>query len=362
MPAEPFSDALVSGRPLVIGEVAQTHDGSLGTAHAFVDAIADAGADAVKFQTHLAAAESTPSEPWRVPFSKQDASRYDYWQRMEFAPDQWAGLRDHAHDRGLHFLSTAFSPEAVDLLDRLDVAAWKVSSGEVANVSLLEQMAATGRPMVLSTGLSGWAEIDRAVEVVKGSGAPYAVLQCTTAYPTAPEEVGLNLIAELRSRYGCPVGLSDHSATIYPGLAAVALGATIVEVHVTLSRRMFGPDVIASVTVEELAQLVEGADHIHRSLVTPLDKDAEADARVELRSLFARSLVARRDLPAGHVLTPEDLVAKKPGSGIAPHRADEVIGRTLAQPVAADELLAPDHLVPDDPDAAGDTDGAEVTR
>lgn len=353
MPAEPFSSALVSGRPLVIGEVAQTHDGSLGTAHAFVDAIADAGADAVKFQTHLAAAESTPSEPWRVPFSKQDASRYDYWQRMEFTPDQWAGLRDHADERGLHFLSTAFSPEAVELLDRLDVAAWKVSSGEVGNLELLELMAATGRPMVLSTGLSGWSEIDRAVEVAKRSGAPYAVLQCTTAYPTAPEETGLNLVAELRARYECPVGLSDHSATIYPGLAAVALGATVVEVHVTLSRRMFGPDVVASVTVEELAQLVEGADHIHRSLANPLDKDVEAEARAELRELFARSLVARHDLPAGHVLTHADLVAKKPGSGIAPHRVDELVGRALARPVAADELLAADHLAPVGADGEG---------
>ena len=134
MSAEAFRNHLSSGRPFVIGEVAQTHDGSLGTAHAFIDAIADAGAHAVKFQTHIAAAESTPSEPWRVPFSRQDASRYEYWTRMEFSEAGWRGLRDHAIERGICFLSTPFSAEAVELLDSLDVAAWKVEETEARRV------------------------------------------------------------------------------------------------------------------------------------------------------------------------------------------------------------------------------------
>lgn len=346
MSSDRFSDVLVSGRPIVIGEVGQAHDGSLGTAHAFVDAIADAGADAVKFQTHIAAAESTPGEPWRVRFSQQDETRYGYWQRMEFTEPQWAGLRDHAIERGLHFLSTPFSSEAVQLLERLDVAAWKVSSGEIANRALLAEMAATGRPVIISTGMSPWSEIDRAVTIVRDAGAPVAVLQCTTAYPTSAEQVGLNVLAELRRRYDCPVGLSDHSATIYAGLAAVALGATILEVHVTLSRRMFGPDVVASLTVEELTHLVEGARFVHSALAAPLDKDAEAESRTALRALFTKSLVARRPLPAGHVLSEADLVAKKPGTGVAPERLADVVGLTLAEPLAADEPV-PSALLAD---------------
>jgi len=344
MPSEDFGAHLASGRPLVIGEVAQSHDGSLGTAHAFIDAIADAGADAVKFQTHIASAESTPQEPWRVPFSRQDATRYEYWQRMEFTDEQWSGLRDHAVERGLYFLSTPFSSEAVELLDALDVAAWKVSSGEIANNALVHQMAVTGRPVLLSTGMSTWAEIDAAVHIVRSAGAPLAVLQCTTAYPTSPEEVGLNVLAELRQRYECSVGLSDHSATIYAGLAAGALGATVIEVHVTLSPRMFGPDVVASVTVEQLAQLVEGLQFIHAALIAPVDKDAEAAKRVELRALFTKSLVARRPLPAGHILTAQDLAAKKPGTGIPPERLADIVGTTLARDLEVDGMVPVDLL------------------
>src|SRR5688500_1354690 len=139
---------------LIIGEVAQAHDGSLGMAHAFIDAIAAAGADAVKFQTHIAAAESTLQEPWRVKFSRQDTTRHAYWKRMEFTEEQWVGLREHAHDRGLEFLSSPFSSEAVSLLARVGVAAWKIASGEVSNLALLEQIAATRLPVFLSSGMS----------------------------------------------------------------------------------------------------------------------------------------------------------------------------------------------------------------
>jgi len=230
----------------IVAEVAQAHDGSLGMAHAYIDAIADAGADAVKFQTHIAAAESTPQEPWRIKFSLQDATRYDYWKRMEFIEAQWLSLKNHADERGLIFLSSPFSFEAVDLLSRVGVAAWKVPSGETANMPMLDQMIATGLPVILSTGMSNFDEIDCAVDRIKNGGVPLVVLQCTTAYPCPPEKIGINLISFFRERYGCSVGLSDHSGTIYPGLASVALGSQMLEVHVTFSREMFGPDVPAS--------------------------------------------------------------------------------------------------------------------
>src|SRR5215210_2510656 len=147
-------------RPLVIGEVAQAHDGSLGLAHAFIDAIADAGADAVKFQTHIAAAESTEREQWRVKFSQQDTTRYDYWKRMEFSEYEWLGLRQHADNRGLLFLSSPFSIEAIALLERVGVAAWKIASGEASNAAMLGRMLQNRLPMILSTGMSTLSEID----------------------------------------------------------------------------------------------------------------------------------------------------------------------------------------------------------
>lgn len=342
----PIPDRLARpGDPCVIvGEVAQAHDGSLGTAHAFVDAIANAGADAVKFQTHIARAESTVAEPWRVKFSAQDATRYDYWRRMEFTEAQWHGLKRHAEDRGLFFLSSPFSTEALELLTRVGVAAWKVASGEISNVPLLERMAATGLPVLLSTGMSPLAEIDAAVEWFKARGLPLAVLQCTSLYPTPPEKVGLNLISFFQHRYGCPVGLSDHSGTIYPGLGAVALGVALVEVHVTLSREMFGPDVPASITTGELKQLVEGVRFIERTLSSPVDKNGIAEDLVEMRQLFTKSVVAREDLQSGTTLRPEHLAVKKPGTGIPAHRLPELIGRRLLRQVKEGEFLRDDDF------------------
>ena len=328
----------------IIGEVAQAHDGSLGMAHAFIDAIAAAGADAVKFQTHIAAAESTLQEPWRKRFSPQDDTRYDYWCRMEFTPDQWEGLRRHAGERGLLFLSSPFSMEAFDLLARVGVAGWKVASGEITNLPMVDAMAASELPVLLSSGMSGYEEIDAAAARVHAHGAPLAVMQCASIYPSPPEAVGLNLLPLFRERFGCAVGISDHSATIFPALAAATVGAEVVEVHVTLSREMFGPDVSASVTTAELRQLVEGVRFIERMRANPVDKTVPSDAAAPLRSIFMKSIVAARDLPSGVILSRADLAAKKPGTGILASRIDQLVGRRLARGLERDRQITLDDL------------------
>lgn len=334
----------MTSRCLIVGEVAQAHDGSLGLAHAHIDAIAAAGADAVKFQTHIAAAESTPSEPWRVRFSEQDESRYDYWKRMEFTEPQWLSLRNHAKARGLLFVSSPFSVEAVDLLRRVGVDAWKVASGEVKSASMFRRMAESNLPMWLSTGMSPLAEIDEAVARMRASGLAVTVMQCTSAYPCPAEQVGLNMLAEYRQRYGCDVGLSDHSGTIYPGLAAVTLGLDVLEVHVTLSREMFGPDVPSSVTTAELKQLVEGCRFIERMRAHPVDKDAMAESLAPMRSLFTKSIVARVDLLAGTVLGEQHLAEKKPGNGIPAVRMPQILGSKLRRAVLANAQIREDDL------------------
>lgn len=340
-------DALGLSRsgPLLVAEVGQAHDGSLGLAHQFIDAVADAGADAVKFQTHIADGESTPSEPWRVKFSLQDETRYDYWRRMEFTEKQWHGLRAHADERGLMFLSTPFSPEAVELLDRVGVSMWKIASGEVTNLDMLATLPGDV-PVLLSSGMSTLEELDVAVDTVRAAGRPVAVLQCTSAYPTRPDQVGLNLLDLYRQRWGCPVGLSDHSGTPFPALAATTLGADVIELHVTLSPRMFGPDIAASVTVEELALVKQGMSEIAAMLANPIDKDAAAGDMDEMRRLFTRSLVVRSDLPRGHRVEKADLRAKKPGWGIPPSSIGSVVGRRLTRDIERDELLTEEHLEP----------------
>lgn len=333
-----------SGRTFIIGEVGQAHDGSLGMAHAFVDMIADAGADAVKFQTHIAAEESTADEPWRVKFSYQDASRYDYWLRMEFTEDQWHGLARHAQDRDLVFLSSPFSIAAVELLIRVGVPAWKIASGEVSHRTMLSAVAETGLPILLSSGMSSQEEFDRVVDSLKNRGVDIATFQCYSAYPCSPEKVGLNMMDVFRKRYNCPVGLSDHSGTIYPGLAAVMLGADMLEVHVTASRTMFGPDVPASLTPEELQQLVEGARFIERMNANPVAKDACAEELAEMRKLFSKSVVAKTDLQAGSKIKPEHVTAKKPGTGIPADQIESVIGKTLLVDIRKDQQLEMNQL------------------
>jgi len=329
-----------SGRCFVIAEIAQAHDGSVGLAHAYIDAVARTGADAIKFQTHLAAAESTPSEPWRVRFSSQDATRYDYWKRMEFSPAQWADLRRHADEAGLVFLSSPFSLESVEMLLEVGVGAWKVASGETSHPALVERLVATHLPLLVSTGMSRFEEIDAVVALARAEGSPVAVLQCTSIYPCPADKVGLNNLEEFRKRYSCPVGLSDHSGTIYPALAARTLGADIVEVHVTMSREMFGPDVPSSVTTGELTRLVDGIRFTETMLANPTDKDEIARELAETRALFTRSIVAARDLAQGSRLEPGDLALKKPGCGLPASRLGDVVGRTLRRAVTRDELLS----------------------
>lgn len=333
-------------RCLIVCEVAQNHDGSFGMAHSFIDAIAKTGADAVKFQTHIAAAESTSAEPWRVPFSVQDASRYDYWKRMEFSEEQWQGLRRHAQEVGLEFISSPFSIEAVDLLSRVGVTAWKVASGEVTDDPMLERMAKTGLPILLSTGMSPVKEIDHAVQRIKSAGLPLMVLQCTSSYPCPAEKIGLNLIPFFRERYGCSVGLSDHSGAIYAGLAAAAKGIEGLEVHVTFSPEMFGPDIPVSLTMAETRRLVEGVRQIEKMLTHPVDKDGMAGEMGPIRNLFTKSIAASRSLSVGTILLKEHLTTRKPGTGIPATHLPELLGRRLRRDVEANQLLCNEDFDP----------------
>jgi len=330
---------LKTHKTYVIAEVAQAHDGSLGMAHAFIDAIARTGADAVKFQTHIADAESTKDEPWRIRFSPQDETRYDYWKRMEFSYDAWRGLRLHAEEKGLLFISSPFSNQAVHWLTALEIDAWKIASGEISHFSMFEDIVKTKWPVILSTGMSGWKEIDQSVAFFKSHHQPLAVLQCTTAYPCPATQIGIQNLARIHARYQCETGLSDHSATIYPSLYAAALNARIVEVHATLSRDMFGPDTSSSVTIDELKTLCDGVRFFEQMRVHDQDKDKSAAQLTDLRRMFGRSLVSSCDLKKGTFLKKEHVILKKPGFGIAADRLAQFLGASLTKDIPAQTLF-----------------------
>lgn len=332
-------------KPYLIAEIAQAHEGSLGILYSYIDAVAQTGVQAIKFQMHIAEAESSIHEPFRVKFSKEDATRYDYWKRMEFTLEQWQEIKQHCDKAGLDFICSPFSNLAVDWLEKIGVHTYKIGSGEVNNFLLLEKITQTGKPIIISSGMSSFAELDKTVDFLKNKKAKFSILQCTTAYPTKPEQFGLNVITELKERYNVPVGFSDHSAKVATGIAAVALGAEILEFHVVFHRSMFGPDAVASLTLEEAKQLAEAVNDIHLAQNQKIDKNNNDNFR-ELKSIFEKSLAINKDLPQGHIVTFADLESKKPkGYGISAADFQKVIGRELNRPKSQWDFLNEEDLV-----------------
>jgi N,N'-diacetyllegionaminate synthase len=326
---------LAPGRPpLVIAEIGNNHDGSIGQARALIDAAAEAGAHAVKFQTHIAEAEMLPSTPTPPHF---DEPRYAFTQRMELSYDQHSQLKAYAEEKGLVFFSSPFSTEAVELLERLDVPLYKIASGEVTNPPLIEAVAATGKPVLMSTGMSGLEDVDRAMTILRAAGSPVIVLQCQSTYPCPPELVNLRGMETLAERYDCPVGLSDHTPDIYTCIAAAALGAVALEKHFTLSRRLYGPDHHASLEPADLARLVEGVRQVNLAMGSGEKlRDPSLDPA---RATFEKSIVARVQIPAGETIAAAMLTTKRPGNGIPAVRFAEVQGRRAARDIAANALL-----------------------
>ncbi|MGB3590696.1 MAG: N-acetylneuraminate synthase family protein [Nonlabens sp.] len=330
----------------LIAEIAQAHDGSLGILHSYIDALAATGVDAIKFQTHIAQAESSIHEPFRVNFSYEDQTRYDYWERMEFTQQQWQGIADHCEKVGLEFWSSPFSNAAVDLLESVGVYGYKVGSGEVSNFLLLEKIAQTGKPLIISSGMSSLQELDKTVAFLENKKVDFAILQCYTAYPTSPSQYGLNVIGELKSRYpDKTIGFSDHSAGTVSNIAAVALGAEILEFHAVWDKRMFGPDAQASLEIDEIKQLVDDVSKLTIALENPINKN-DNSAFAKVKSIFEKSLAVNKSLKKGDVLTFDDLEAKKPkGYGIAASSFDKVIGKKLTVDKGAFEFLNEDDLL-----------------
>lgn len=317
------------GNCYLIAEVGQAHDGSLGIAHSFIDALAGGGVNAIKFQTHIAEAESSIHEPFRTRFSYEDETRYDYWKRMEFTFEQWRGIKAHCDKAGLEFISSPFSNAAVDLLEEVGVAKYKIGSGEVSNFLLLEKIARTGKDIILSSGMSDLAELDSAVNFLRPFGNKLTVLQCCTSYPTKAEDVGLRVMDVLQKRYDLPVGLSDHSGVIYPCLAAAALGASVLEFHITFDKRMFGPDSTSSLCIDDVKRLAEGVRFIEVAMGQGTEK-ADSSKFESLRKVFGKSLAVNKDMKAGAILSFDDLEAKKPaGHGIPAKEYQRVVGKKL---------------------------------
>ncbi|HEB62240.1 MAG TPA: N-acetylneuraminate synthase [Bacteroidetes bacterium] len=316
----------------LIAEIGQAHDGSLGILHSYIDAVAETGVDAIKFQTHIAEAESSLAEPFRINFSYEDATRFDYWKRMSFTLEQWITIKTHCEEKGLEFLSSPFSQAAVELLEKIGISQYKIGSGEVNNFLMLEKIAQTGKPMILSSGMCSFEELDASVNFIQQYGNELSILQCTTSYPTPAESIGLNVIGEMKKRYPkLRIGLSEHTGRVATGIAAVAMGAEILEFHTVFDRRMFGPDASSSLTIDEVKELVSSIRFLEKALNHPIDKNDLSPYR-ELKNIFEKTLAINKNLPKGHILTFDDLEAKKPANqGVNAKYFQKIIGKKISR-------------------------------
>ena len=335
----------IAGRELgphvfVIAEIGNNHNGDVDLAEQLIAAAAEAGADAVKFQTHIAQAEMLPSTPTPPHF---DEPRWEFTKRMELSKDDHLRLKAYAEERGLVFFSSPFSVEAVELLETVDVPAYKIASGELTNPPLLEAVAATAKPVLLSSGMSGMEDVERAARILRADGSDLLVLQCTSNYPCPPELVNLRAMTAMGALLDAPYGLSDHTADIYTAIAAVALGAVAVEKHFTLDKAAYGPDHHASLTPDELRRLVEGVRQVELAMGTGIkERDPALDPA---RATFEKSIVARIAISEGAVLEREMLTTKRPGDGISALRLEEIVGRRAARELEPDQKLQEADLV-----------------
>jgi N-acetylneuraminate synthase len=338
--------AVGEGEPvLVVAEAGVNHNGSQSRALKLVDAAAAAGADAVKFQTFEAsrlAAASAPLSGYQRAGTKAE-SQVAMLRDLELPREAFAELAQRSKKRKLLFLSTPFDEASADLLEELEVPAFKVGSGDLTNTPFLRSLAGRGRPILLSTGMATLEEVAEAVEAVRAGGNPgLALLHCVSSYPAPPEQANLLAIDTLRREFDLPVGYSDHTLGLAVSLGAVARGASVVEKHFTLDRRLQGPDHALSLEPHKLAELVTGIRAVEVALGDGEKRPQPAEE--ENRTVVRRSLVAARNLEAGERVGPGDVAIKRPGGGLAPSELDRVVGAELARPIAADEPFAEEHL------------------
>lgn len=317
----------------IIAEAGINHNGNIELAKRLIAEAKEAGADAIKFQTHLPEKEMLKDN-----FSGGHigSSLFDLLKKLELSREDHEKLRDYAREKGIIFMSTPFSREAADLLEEVGVPAYKIGSGEMTNHPLLRHIAKKNKPIILSTGMSTLGEIEEAVNFIRRINKHLAILHCTSTYPTKYEDINLGFIKKLEQAFGIPVGLSDHSEGIYTALAGVALGACIVEKHFTADRNLPGPDQKASINPAELRELVRGVRAIEKALGS---EKKVIDEEVTIQGIARESVVTVADIPKGATVSKAMVWVKRPGTGIPAKDLDKVMGRKAKKGIKADTTL-----------------------
>ena len=311
----------------IIAEIGSVHDGSFGNACKLVELAKGCGADIVKFQTHIAESETIKHAP--MPNYFKGEPRYEYFKRTAFSKEQWVNLKKICDDLEIEFLSSPFSIEAAELLQEIGVKKFKIPSGEVTNIPLIEKLASYCKPVLISSGMSNWEELDKAVNILIDK-VDLTIMQCTSKYPCPPQYVGLNIFSELRSRYGSEfkLGFSDHTSTISAGIAAAALGAKSIEKHLTFSKLMYGSDAKNSLEPDEFVCYSKSIKEVWFMLDNPILKN-QIDDFQDIKRVFEKSIFASKELASGSEITFSDLSFKKPGDGLSAAFYKDLLGLSV---------------------------------
>ncbi len=324
----------------IIAEAGVNHNGSFDLACKLVDVAKDAGVDCIKFQT-FKSKNLVSRNAQKAEYQKDttgEGKQVDMLKRLELSYDEFWALKKYCDNVGICFLSTPFDFESIDFLNSIDMPFWKIPSGEVTNYPYLVALAKTGKPIVMSTGMCSMDEIKAAIDVLKANGTKeIKLLHCNTEYPTPYEDVNLVAMKTMRDEFGLEVGYSDHTKGIEVPIAAVALGASIIEKHFTLDCNMEGPDHKASLEPDELKRMVSSIRHIEKSLGSG-DK-TPSPSEIKNKTVARKSIVAKKNITAGDVLTEDNITVKRPGSGINPMRWNEVLGTRAVRDFEEDELI-----------------------
>jgi N,N'-diacetyllegionaminate synthase len=333
----------MSNKTLIIAEAGVNHNGDLEMAKQLIEAAADAGADLVKFQTFSTerlATVSAPKADYQNQTTDQKQSQFAMLQQLELTPQMHEQLIDYCAKQGIGFFSTGFDIQSVDYLASLGAERFKIPSGEITNLPYLRHIGGFGKPLILSTGMATLSEIEAALDALEIAGTPRSritVLHCNTEYPTPMQDVNLRAMTSIRDAFGVAVGYSDHTVGIEVPIAAVALGATVIEKHLTLDRNLPGPDHKASLEPGEFADMVVAIRNIEQAMGDGIKRPSLSE--LKNKPIARKSLVAAKPIKAGELFTPENLTAKRPGTGISPIRWDEVMGRKSVKDFAQDELI-----------------------
>ena len=335
------------GQPcFIIAEAGVNHNGDVKLAKRLINVAAEAGADAVKFQTFKAermVSVTAPKAEYQLQTTDAAESQLEMLQHLELSPEAHRELHAYCQERGVLFMSTPFDEESIDLLDELGVPVFKIGSGEITNWPFLEYVARKGKPIILSTGMSYLSEVDEAVRVIRDAGCDQLVLlHCVSNYPADPADANLRAVQTMAMAFGVPVGYSDHTPGIEVALAAVALGACVIEKHFTLDRSLSGSDHRASLEPDELTALVQGIRTVEAALGHGRKEPAASEANTA--AVARKSLVAARDIPAGTKLTEGLIAIKRPGTGLPPAMRLYLIGRTVRMGIPAETLLTLEML------------------